>query len=138
MQVINEFRGEYAFLSNFYEVPVEYKGLTYKNNEAAFQAQKESSRALEFINLPPNHAKSLGRKVAMRSDWDQVKVSIMHEIVLAKFMQNMALQSKLLATGNAKLIEGNNWNDYFWGVCNGKGRNELGKILEKVRSQLAK
>lgn len=37
---INYFRGEYAFLSNFWEVPVTYKGLTYGSNEAAFQAQK--------------------------------------------------------------------------------------------------
>ena len=37
---IDHFRGEYAFLSNFWEVPVTYMGLTYGSNEAAFQAQK--------------------------------------------------------------------------------------------------
>ena len=37
---IDHFRGEYAFLSNFWEVPVTYQGLTYGSNEAAFQAQK--------------------------------------------------------------------------------------------------
>ena len=35
-------------------------------------------------------------------------------------------------------VEGNNWNDTFWGVCRGKGRNELGKVLMKVRSELSK
>lgn len=34
---IDHFRGEYAFLSNFWEVPVTYKDLTYGSNEAAFQ-----------------------------------------------------------------------------------------------------
>lgn len=37
---IEMFRGEYRFLSNFYEAPVEYRGLRYGSNEAAFQAQK--------------------------------------------------------------------------------------------------
>jgi predicted NAD-dependent protein-ADP-ribosyltransferase YbiA (DUF1768 family) len=37
---INKFRGKYFFLSNFYGHPVEYDGLTYKNNEAAFQSAK--------------------------------------------------------------------------------------------------
>ena len=40
MDYINEFRNDNYFLSNFYECPVTYDGLTYRNNEAAFQAQK--------------------------------------------------------------------------------------------------
>ena len=40
---INEFRGDYAFLSNFYPAPVSYMGQTYANNDAAFQAQKTLS-----------------------------------------------------------------------------------------------
>ena len=48
---IDHFRGEYAFLSNFWEVPVTYKGLTYGSNEAAFQAQKcmTEEEKIEFI-----------------------------------------------------------------------------------------
>ena len=38
--VIDSFRGEYDFLSNFYSAPVEYQGIVYQNTEAAFQAQK--------------------------------------------------------------------------------------------------
>ena len=37
---ISNFKGEYFFLSNFYETPVNIEGITYKNSEAAFQAQK--------------------------------------------------------------------------------------------------
>ena len=39
-------------------------------------------------------------------------------------------------TNNEELIEGNTWNDTYWGVCNGRGQNHLGKILMKVRSLL--
>ena len=136
MNIINEFKGEYYFLSNFYNTPVEYNGLKYLNNEAAFHAQKDLSRAEEFVNLPPNLAKRLGRKVNLRKDWEDVKVDIMYEINVAKFTQNEDLKEMLLKTGSAKLIEGNTWHDTFWGVCNGEGRNELGKILERVRSEL--
>ncbi len=46
------------------------------------------------------------------------------------------LAQRLLATGDAELVEGNNWGDRFWGICRGEGRNELGKILMKVRDEL--
>ena len=38
--LIDHFDGEYAFLSNFFEAPVLYRGIRYRNTEAAFQAQK--------------------------------------------------------------------------------------------------
>ena len=43
-QKIDSFRGKYYFLSNFFPAPVIYQGLTYQNNEAAFQAQKTLSQ----------------------------------------------------------------------------------------------
>jgi len=46
------------------------------------------------------------------------------------------LRKKLLATGNATLIEGNTWGDTYWGVCKGKGQNKLGKLLMELRSEL--
>jgi predicted NAD-dependent protein-ADP-ribosyltransferase YbiA (DUF1768 family) len=42
----------------------------------------------------------------------------------------------VVPTGDAELVEGNTWNDRFWGVCRGKGRNELGRILMRVRTGL--
>ena len=137
---IRSFRDRYHFLSNFYEAPVEYGGLRYQNNEAAFQAQKclNEEEKLQFTGLPANRANRLGRQVQLRPDWEQVKVGIMEEIVRAKFTQNEHLKWQLLETGDAKLIEGNNWNDTFWGVnaANGKGANHLGKILMKIRAEL--
>ena len=61
-----------------------------------------------------------------------VKVKLMFVLVTEKFKQNPELKQKLLETGNQELIEGNTWNDTFWGVCNGQGQNWLGKILMLV------
>ena len=68
--------------------------------------------------------------------WEKVKVRLMYEICMCKFMQNPELRDKLLATGESTLIEGNNWGDYFWGKVNNCGENQLGIILMDVRAKL--
>lgn len=140
ISTIDSFRGKYYFLSNFFPAEVTYNGLTYQNNEAAFQAQKTYSKEerIEFTTLEPRDAKRRGRRVRLRKDWEQVKDRIMEEIVRAKFSQNKELKEQLLATGDAQLVEGNRWNDRYWGVDirSGVGENHLGKILMKVRSEL--
>ena len=95
---IDHFRGEYAFLSNFWEVPVTYKGLTYGSNEAAFQAQKcmTEEEKQSFTEMRPAKSKKAGRQVQLRPDWEEVKVSIMEEIVRAKFTQNEDLKWRLI------------------------------------------
>ncbi|MGR3376074.1 NADAR domain-containing protein [Salipiger abyssi] len=68
----------------------------------------------------------------VRSDWDDVKVSIMTDLLLQKFSQS-DLYSRLQKTNGIYLIEGNDWEDTFWGECNGRGRNVLGRMLMVIR-----
>lgn len=133
---ITSFRGKYAFLSNFYEALIEYNGFHFRNNEAAFQAMKNPREADRFTELSARDAKALGKKVHLRQDWEDAKVRIMYEVCLAKFSQHPELKERLLATGNSFLEEGNDWGDIEWGVCNGYGKNRLGKILMLVRRDL--
>lgn len=137
---IGFFQGEYFFLSNFYGAPVTYEGLTYQNNEAAFQAQKcsDTKDREAFTNMNPSEAKKAGRKVLLRKDWEQIKMSVMAGIVKAKFEQNEELAKKLLATSDAYLEEGNDWGDRIWGTVNGQGANCLGMILMNTREELAR
>ena len=136
--MIDKFEGEYAFLSNFYDCPVKYRGNMFKNSEAAFQAQKCSNPVLvkKFCAISASEAKKMGKKVDLRPDWELKKDEIMYEIVLAKFTQNLTLKYKLLATGDEILVEGNWWGDRYWGKCKGVGLNRLGEILMKVREEL--
>lgn len=133
MEKIDSFKGDYFFLSNFYNYKLNYNGLRYNSVEAAFQAQKCPSRSAEFCNLSPSEAKHLGRRVMLRNDWEDIKISVMRDLLKIKF-SNPYLKQKLLDTGDAELIEGNTWNDRFWGVCRGKGENHLGQLLEEIRT----
>lgn len=136
--VIDSFRGQYFFLSNFCEVPVIYDGITYLNNEVAFQAQKTINKEerIDFSMLNPSQAKRMGRRVSLRPDWEEVKFDIMYEICKAKFTQNQSYKENLLKTGDAELIEGNDWGDKIWGQVDGIGENHLGKILMRIREEL--
>lgn len=134
--VINRFRGDYYFLSNFHPAKIEYNGLVYGSAEAAFQAQKCPERASEFCHLGPKSAKALGSRVELRKDWEDVKIRIMFSILLCKFTQNPDLKEMLLNTGDAVLIEGNTWGDTYWGACRGTGKNILGRLLMTARKAI--
>lgn len=140
MSTIDVFNGEFFFLSNFYYCNITYNGLEFTNAEAAFQSMKcisDIQRKL-FRHLNPSSAKRLGRSVALRHDWESIKLSVMEDVIRAKFTQNPDLARKLIVTGNAKLIEGNTWGDAYWGfdLRKNAGENHLGIILMKIRKEL--
>lgn len=146
MAVIDRFEGEHAFLSNFHAAPVKFRTFTFPTSEHAFVFAKNPKQwDPAWLKLTPGQVKRKGRKVKLIPQWDDLKIGIMHEIVSAKFWDDIDLSDALLATGTATLIEGNNWHDTFWGVCDGAcrsgphsptGDNELGCILMAVRAEL--
>ena len=139
MKIIKEFRGKYSFLSNFYSAKVAYRGITYDNNESAFQAQKcpNEVQKKQFCGITPNIAKRKGRDVHCNiAEWNSKRDSVMFDIVFLKFLQNKHLLERLLDTGDAILIEGNTWGDRYWGVVGNTSRNKLGEILMEVRWKL--
>ena len=133
---IKGFDGDYDFLSNFFVAGVYFEGLWYQSSENAYQAAKtlDEYKRRKFSYISPSQSKKDGKKLELRADWDKVKIDVMSVIVFEKFYRNRELRKKLLETGDRYLEETNWWGDNFWGVCNGEGRNELGKILIKVRN----
>lgn len=137
-QTITKFRGLHGFLSNFHPCDVFFEGRTYPSAENAYQAAKlpDGPGREPFVSCGAGDAKRLGRRVAIDPTWDARKLDVMERVVWAKFSQNEELAAWLLATGDRPLVEGNHWGDTFWGVCDGKGSNHLGKILERTRAKL--
>lgn len=135
--IIDSFQGEYRFLSNFWPAVVVLEGVAYPSVEHAYVAAKtlDAVARRDIPNMAAGAAKRYGRKLRIRSDWNEVRVSLMENFVHQKFAAP-DLAARLIATAPAKLIEGNTWGDTFWGVCGGKGENNLGKILMQVRGQL--
>lgn len=138
MNVIDSFRGKHRFLSNFLVHAVHLDGAAYLSVEHAFQAAKtlDHTKRKPFQELMTcSEAKHLGRRLPLRADWESVKDRVMLALLREKFAGS--LKDDLLATGKAKLIEGNTWGDTYWGVCRGEGMNMLGLLLMQVRHELS-
>ncbi len=114
-------------------------GKDYRSLEHAYQAAKtldEEERAWIRASSYAGIAKRKGQRVTIREDWDKIKRRIMFKLVMDKFTRDESLKTKLLETGNALLVEENTWGDTYWGICNGNGKNHLGKILMRARREL--
>jgi ribA/ribD-fused uncharacterized protein len=138
MKRIEGFRGEFEFLSNFVPARVVLSGVVYCTVEHAYQAAKSldvNERLIIEKAKSPGQAKKLGRLLTIRSDWEDVKESIMRELLIQKFAQSKFME-QLLATGDAYIEETNWWKDRYWGVYKGKGLNRLGYLLMEIRGYL--
>ena len=101
--------------------------------------KEQNVQKLEFTKkISAGSAKYKGKTVTLRSDWDNVKLKIMTELVNIKF-KNERLFEMLSLLNEYELIEGNYWHDNYWGNCycpkckEIKGQNELGKILMNIK-----
>jgi len=138
---IDQFRGKYVFLSNFYSTKFEYKNITFCNSEQAFQwekAEDEKSKNMILNTNSPKIAKAIGKKcICDIQKWNKIKFDVMEQILIIKF-SDPELRKKLQETKKYVLIEGNYWHDNIWGICmcdkcKNIGDNNLGKILMKIR-----
>ncbi|MBR5199066.1 MAG: DUF1768 domain-containing protein [Bacteroidales bacterium] len=108
--VILRFKGDNSFLSNAFNCKFTWRGMTYRSADAAFKAAESS---------------------------DRENLEVMESILRAKFEDNPYLMKKLVETGNAVLINGNNRKEEYWGIdlYSWRGENNLGKILMKIRDK---
>jgi hypothetical protein len=136
---ITSFRG--TFLSNFHPCKITLDGQQYPSVEHAYQAAKTTDMAkrgwLQADNTSAAEAKSYGKMLPLRDGWEGMKVSVMEYLLRQKFRTDTFPGQELLRTGDVDLVEGNTWGDVFWGVCNGKGENRLGRLLMQIRKEIA-
>lgn len=153
MKAITSFSGKYAFLSNFAPTPVYVlvgrvwvKAPTVEHGYQASKTLDMNWRG-KIISAPTaGAAKRMGNRVKSVVYWEDVKTIIMLELLRQKFARDK-MRRALLRTEDADLIEGNVWHDNFWGVCVcgndassngdcGEGSNWLGRLLERVRTDV--
>lgn len=125
-------------LSNFSLHPVTIDSLgTFPTSENAFQAYKKPND-LEYVEkqkcLKPSYSKLLGNRVALRSDWEEVKNQIMYSILVCKFDQNPDIRENLISTGLRPLVEHTKYDSYWGDGGDGSGNNVLGQLLMKLRN----
>lgn len=137
---IDRFSGEHRFLSNFWPCPwVELDGMIFATVEHAYQAAKTTDATVRYKlqQAPtPTAAKRLGRTIRpLRADWEAQRLGVMKRLLRQKFAEKN-LRGMLRRTAPRKLIEGNSWGDRYWGVCNGVGENNLGRLLEQIRVEV--
>lgn len=129
------FRDDYDFLSNFYPCKITMFGIEFNTVENAYVSCKttDTDKKRHIATLTPGQAKRYGRKLELLPDWDSVKIGIMLTLLRLKFA-DPTLATRLTSI-DEPIVEDNTWGDRFWGVYEGGGRNELGKLLEIVRNE---
>lgn len=128
-------------LDNFSAYTVEIWGKQFQTSEHAYQWKKYSvshpELAEQILNTKnPNAAKKISdaHKKEGMPNWSEVKVGVMEEILRAKIAQHEKVQKVLEETGTKTIVE-NSPQDNFWGIGDGSGRNELGKLWMRLREE---
>jgi diaminohydroxyphosphoribosylaminopyrimidine deaminase/5-amino-6-(5-phosphoribosylamino)uracil reductase len=126
----------------------QWQSVEHYYQAAKFGGQAAAPDAQELVASiaaapSPEEAARIGRRAErtqqhlLRPDWPAAKVGAMLTALRAKFSQHAAPRAMLLATGDADLVEGSP-HDHFWGAgFSGRGRNQLGRLLQQVRAEVA-
>ncbi len=141
--------------SQWHATPFSHGGRDFVTAEQCMMVAKaelfddDQQAAAIMATADPGEQKRRGQLVTgFRQElWDEWKISIVHTANLEKFRQNAGAGRQLKATDPAMLVEANP-RDWVWGVgfsaddpavnkpAEWRGRNLLGRILTKVRSEI--
>ena len=145
---------EHGALSNFSPFPVRIDDIEWPTVEHYYQAQKFAGVDMEVardtyekikIAPSPEAAAKIGRSAqvtnpeSIRTDWEDVKLEVMHRALVTKFIRhegprNLLLQS-VCKDGRVRLIE-DSPVDMIWGTGrDGSGQNLLGTLLADLREE---
>lgn len=70
-----------------------------------------------------------------RDDWQAIRLKTMIVLLIQKF-NKPDYRDLLLGTKDKYLVEGNNWDDVYWGFSGNRGENMLGAALMVLRERL--
>ena len=142
-EVIGFYPREFYPFDNFSSFKVEWNGYLFSSVEEAYQAASFMGSDEELVEkIKKSHSAYEAQRIAYanrdkrREDWDDVKISIMEELLRLKIEQNPYVKKKLLQTGDYMIVEDSPKDDLWgWGP-NRNGQNNLGKLWMKLREEL--
>lgn len=143
LHAIGFYPREFYCLDNFSSFKVEYNGYVYATAEEAYQSAKFEGFAADVADAIKNsfsahEAQKIAQnnKDRQRPDWDEVKLSVMEDILRAKIQQNPYVLKKLIETRKYTIVEDSPKDSYWGWGSDCQGKNMLGKIWMKLRSEL--
>jgi predicted NAD-dependent protein-ADP-ribosyltransferase YbiA (DUF1768 family) len=92
--VIDAFRGDFFFLSNFSPATTPYIGRLLPTSEHAYAMAKTddpAARAAISQSPTPAEAKQIGQSAPVVAGWPKARFAVMEKIVAAKFDYNAEL-----------------------------------------------
>lgn len=134
---------EFYVFSNFSSFRLKWKGYDWITSEHAYHSEKFDDKSIieQLKNARSAHDAlkvAQAHKDKYKKNWDDIKLSVMKEILKAKVEQHPYVKKKLIESGDKELIE-NSWRDDFWGWGQNKdGKNHLGKLWMEVREEVKK
>ena len=142
-EVIGFYPREFYPFDNFSSFKVEWNGYLFSSVEEAYQAASFMGSDEELVEkIKKLHSADEAQRIAYanrdkrREDWDDVKISIMEELLRLKIEQNPYVKKKLLQTGDYMIVEDSPKDDFWgWGP-NRDGQNNLGNLWMKLREEL--
>lgn len=142
-EVIGFYPREFYPFDNFSSFKVEWNGYLFSSVEEAYQAASFMGSDEDLVEkIKKSHSADEAQRIAYanrdkrREDWDDVKVSIMEELLRLKIEQNPYVKKKLLQTEDYMIVEDSPKDDFWgWGP-NRNGQNNLGKLWMKLREEL--
>ena len=142
-EVIGFYPREFYPFDNFSSFKVEWNGYLFSSVEEAYQAASFIGSDEELVEkIKKSHSADEAQRIAYanrdkrREDWDDVKISIMEELLRLKIKQNPYVKKKLLQTEDYMIVEDSPKDDFWgWGP-NRNGQNNLGKLWMKLREEL--
>ena len=142
-EVIGFYPREFYPFDNFSSFKVEWNGYLFSSVEEAYQAASFMGSDEELVEkIKKSHSADEAQRIAYanrdkrREDWDDVKISIMEELLRLKIEQNPYVKKKLLQTEDYMIVEDSPKDDFWgWGP-NRNGQNNLGKLWMKLRKEL--
>ena len=132
-EVIGFYPREFYPFDNFSSFKVEWNGYLFASVEEAYQAASFMGSDEELVEkIKKSHSADEAQRISYanrdkrREDWDDVKISIMEELLRLKIEQNPYVKKKLLQTEDYMIVEDSPKDDFWgWGP-NRNGQNNLG------------